>query len=179
MKETLSLRPAKELLIVAFCLWHCAAVAVYLLPNGTPEPLSSVISQAKGVVTPYMLSFSQWQWWDIFSPDPMRRASEYRIDININGMWKPVRFVTYNSLPWAERAKEIKILERLEDDWGTLIPFYLRPICATLARSEGSTVRLVAVSTILPDRLDRLSRLSLMPVTPTERVLGSVLCSHP
>lgn len=86
--------------------------------------------------------------------------------------------MTYARFPWTVRAKEMKILERLEENWTLLVPPYLQQICAGIPRSEGSVIRLVAVSVILPSRLDQLATLSTRRLPTTERVLGSVLCLH-
>ncbi len=175
MSDAMRLR---HFLLPLFCLWHCAAVALYLMSVPSLPYLSTAIAKAKSTTTPYMQTLSQWQAWDIFSPDPMRRSSAYRIDVFENGVWKPVRTIDYASLHEYERAKELKILARLEDNWAMLVPFYLRPYCVGIPQSQGKTVRLVAVSVILPSRLDQLATLSQRHLEKAERVLGSVLCSH-
>lgn len=168
----------KKTIVIFFCLWHSAAIALYLLPALNVPLIGPVIGEAKAVTKPYILSLSQWQSWDIFSPDPLRRSSTYRIDRFDAGTWKAVRSISYDTLSFTERAKEIKILERLEDSWQRLIPSYLQPLCNAIPQSEGGTLRLVAISQILPKELHPLQRLSQIRLPKTEKILGSTLCMH-
>ncbi len=168
----------KQLPVIAFCLWHSAAIALYLLPTITIPLIGPVIGEAKAVTKPYVLSLSQWQSWDIFSPDPLRRSSVYRIEQNNHGKWTPVKSISYDSIGPLQRAKEIKILERLEDNWQRLIPSYLRQMCTEIRQSEGSALRLVARSQILPRTLNQVQKLSQTNLPKTEKVLGSTLCIH-
>lgn len=165
-------RQMREILIVLFCVWHCSAVSLYLLTNKD----SAGFWSAREVVSPYILLLSQWQMWNIFSPDPLRRVSSYRIDTRINGIWKPLQNIDYDHLRWPERAKELKILERLEDSFSVLVPSYLQSSCTRL-QAEGKTIRLVARSTVLPALLQELITLRLQTLLATERVLGTTLCA--
>src|SRR5437764_493460 len=98
-------------LIILFCLWHMTAVAVFLLPQ---RAWNRAIKQ---LTTPYVLLTSQWQQWDIFSPDPLRRVSFYSLTTDDNAGAKTLLQLDYAHLPWNARAKELKILGRLQAEW--------------------------------------------------------------
>lgn len=88
--------------VALFCVWHMVAVASYAIPNEIENPLSAR-------VRPYMLLTSQWQQWNLFSPDPLRRVVFYRIESqNVNGDWEPVGSIddtTYGPLRHSLRFK--------------------------------------------------------------------------
>ncbi|HVW66567.1 MAG TPA: hypothetical protein VHA78_02435 [Candidatus Peribacteraceae bacterium] len=88
---------AAQVIIVLFCLWHMFAVGVYAIPRASSDTLSiSLRSVLLPVVTPYMLITSQWQLWDLFSPDPLRRVDYYRIEAYQRGAWFPVTTMSAN-----------------------------------------------------------------------------------
>lgn len=165
----------RHILIPIFCLWHMAAIAVYLLP--VPDGrFEHTVLLARNTTSPYVLLFSQWQKWDIFSPDPQRRASLYRVERNAGDRWETAMRIDYEHLPWWRRAKELKVAGRLEDDWKTLVPHYLLSLCDDIEDGAGSELRLITSTTIIPKYLDQLKRVSKTRATPTETLLGTVRC---
>lgn len=90
--------------VVLFCLWHMAAVATYALPRET-----TFLKH----VRPYMLLTSQWQKWDLFSPDPLRRIEFYSIDTVTDG--EPTRFAIINDDAYGplRHAARFKLLGRI------------------------------------------------------------------
>jgi hypothetical protein len=178
----------REFFVVVFCLWHMAAVGLYLFHGNAPKALL----KAKELTRPYVLLTSQWQKWDIFSPDPIRRVSVFQIQTNAptfrntqNGTPDSGGFVSTFSLsrtdiPLWQRAKELKILSRLREDWKRLVPNYLYGYCASLPGTEGHDLRLVAHEYVLPSTLLELrSVYSDLPVTPPRSdttILDTVTC---
>ncbi len=153
------------------------AVAAYVLPRDTTSPRwNSVNQKIFSFVRPYILFTSQWQKWDIFSPDPLRRASFYTIDVFDNNEWRAQKTLDAWHLAWRTRAKEIKILERLEDSWNHLVPYYLKWECKELPDAGGKPLRLIAKSSVIPKTLDELRTFSSRTPAFSQRVLGIVQC---
>ncbi len=163
---TLTLR---QNLIIVFCLLHMFAVAVFLLPS---NPLHTL-------VRPYMQLTSQWQSWDIFSPDPLRRASFFRLEIETKDMPETVALLDAAHLPWYERAKELKVLGRLYDDWGVLAADYVRSMCPQFPQAAGEVMRLVASSTVIPSDLPHLATLASWNPSFEDRTLATIRCPLP
>jgi hypothetical protein len=165
----------KHRLIIAFCLFHMAAVGAYLMPSG----MFAIVDIVYVTTRPYVLLTSQWQKWDIFSPNPIRRVSTYRIERDAGDRWETARVFSFDSLPLWHRAKELKVLSRLEakdGNWNMLVEPYLRSLCGSIEKSEGMRLRLVADTVVLPAELSALSRVSENTVPPFPTILGSASC---
>ncbi|MEQ1849787.1 MAG: hypothetical protein ABL890_04315 [Candidatus Peribacteraceae bacterium] len=159
--------------IPLFCVIHMAAVGCYLLPKGISAPTDFVKHWTFG----YVRTLSQWQKWDIFSPNPLRRVSEYRIERDAGDRWEPAMTLTFDTLPWWKRAKDLKVLGRLEENqWIHLAEPYLRWHCRDQKLSQSPRIRLVALTRILPFTIADLSRYSLDRTPPTSTVLAIVSC---
>ncbi len=161
-----------HVLIIAFCLWHMFAVAAYLLP-ANKEGLMKTLNKFSA---PYVLSLSQWQKWDIFSPNPLRRNSLYRVERNAGDRWETAMIMDFSHLPWRERAKELKVLGRLQENWKGLLPSYLLSLCPKIPQANGRQVRLLVQTTILPSKLPELQQTTKTIHAPTEKLLVSVRC---
>lgn len=149
------------------------AVAAYLLPNN----MYTEIDATKNVTRSYVLLTSQWQKWDIFSPNPLRRVSEYVIERDAGDRWETVREMTFDTLPWWERAKELKVLGRLEEErWNVLAGPYLRTYCPSFPSAAGTKLRLTARTIVLPFRLHELENMSSTYIPPSSAVLATVTC---
>lgn len=90
-----------------------------------------------------------------------------------------MRVLDYDTLAWHERAKELKILENLEDNWRTLVPSYLQTYCDALNLEPGSALQLKAVSFVLPTGLLQLRHSAALELPLTENILGSTVCAAP
>ncbi|MBP7114286.1 MAG: hypothetical protein KBA40_02420 [Candidatus Peribacteraceae bacterium] len=162
---------AVAILIVAFCVWHMSAVALYVLPSGE-HPWTRLRTN----VTPYILSLSQWQKWDIFSPNPLRRNSIYRIERDAGDRFETAMILDFDHLAWHERAKELKVLGRLQDSWKRLLPDYLSSLCPRIPGGPGNDVRLYVETTILPSELPALKRIAETTKVPSKTELASAHC---
>lgn len=162
--------------IVPFCLFHMTAVALYLLPaDQVPERLEHAIHAVRTVTNPYILSLSQWQRWDIFAPDPLRKESTYRLEKRVRGQWVIAEDLSRDALPRAERAKTLKVLGRLEKDWKILVTSYLKAQCERLD-VHSRDLRLVIASRTLPNDIGILKVLRHYPLTQSRTILGTVRC---
>ena len=118
-------------LVIAFCLWHMLAIGIYAMPWNARDAISPKIrSTMNRVLAPYTLSFSQWQQWDLFSPDPLRRVSWYRVDrATADGGWESVARIGPDAYPWWRHGTYAKLLLNLFEQDTDLY----RPAIANLA----------------------------------------------
>ena len=151
------------------------AVAAYVFGPIVPKRMGAFIEPLRATTIPYIQSLSQWQRWDIFAPDPLRRESAYRLEKRVRGKWVVAAVLDRASLPWYERAKQLKTLTRLEDDWRVLVPSYLKAQCEVLD-VHSRELRLIVASRILPRDLGTLRSLRLFPLQVQRRILGTVRC---
>lgn len=163
---------AVAILTIAFCLWHMTAVAAYLLP---PDK-DALYGNIQQLTVPYVRLLSQWQKWDIFSPNPLRRNSVYRIERDAGDRWETAMILDFEHLRWYERSKELKVLGRLQDSWSVLLPNYLLSLCPRIPDVQGTEVRLVVDRTILPRELAALKENATTPNLPSKTELSSVRC---
>jgi hypothetical protein len=85
--------------IVVFVIWHGAAIVIYATPRDDTQAVTRFINgKPLAFVTPYLLVTSQWQLWNIFAPEPIRRVTSYRTDIQVNGEWKELTAVRPGTL---------------------------------------------------------------------------------
>src|SRR5687768_11713294 len=95
----------KRSAIISFVLWHMFAVVVYALPHDADDRLNTWIrSELKPIVRPYILLTSQWQQWNLFSPDPLRRVTAYDIQRNDREGWTTIKVIDWNTLSAARQA---------------------------------------------------------------------------
>jgi hypothetical protein len=139
--------------IVLFCIWHMVAVAVFVIPAQAQGTATQALREhVLPIVRPYLLITSQWQNWDLFSPDPMRRTTRYRVDALTAGFWKPVKILE-PALQHFWRSDEFSYVIRLEDGGVGVEDLwlrYVRALCAPLGLPEATPVRLVVEYAILP-----------------------------
>lgn len=171
MTKTYRLR---QTLIIAFCVWHMTAVTLYLVPAKGIK----VMVQAQNITKPYILLLSQWQKWDIFAPDPMRRVSAYRVDLRTGDTWMPMTYIDPAHIEWWRAAREMKVLGRLEEGWNKLSPSYLRMYCPDFFDNPYANLRLVARSYVLPAKQYELSHLSDTDLQYTERIMATTFCTQ-
>lgn len=158
--------------IMTFCVWHTFAVATYNLPDNKGEWMAAL----HNLSAPYMLMTSQWQKWDIFSPDPQRRSAVYRLEVVDGTGAMIVKRMDSEHMGWAERAKEFKILSRMEADFGAVIPQYIALYCEEFPEAAGKDLRLVAEVMILPDTLTALRSMGKRSPSVTTDTLATVPC---
>jgi hypothetical protein len=138
--------------ITLFCVWHAAAVAIYTVPAEAQDPASRWTREHLApVVRRYLLATSQWQLWNLFSPDPLRRVVRYAIETRTGDQWVPLALLNERTIPWWRDADELKILRRLEeqeDRWVQLRKRYVHEYCTLLP--PGTPLRLTYQYYILP-----------------------------
>lgn len=137
------LRAVLKTLIALFCVWHMTAIGIYSLYGVDEYPVLSWLHSKREYVRPYVLITSQWQRWNLFSPDPLRRVIEMDIDIIQNGEWRTVESIHGGTISFWRRATELKTVRRMEDESMTEIQKrYLHVYCRDNNISPGTSMRL-------------------------------------
>lgn len=165
-------RPALEALIIAFCLWHMTAITLYNIP----VKYLGIVGHVRTITDPYVFRFSQWQYWDIFSPEPMRRVPRFIVERNAGDRWETAMIISYADLPWWLRVKEMKVVDRLAGDWKNLTIPYLLALCPELPYTSDREIRLTMRYFFLPSDLSSLKTLARKPFAETSQFLGSTRC---
>jgi len=144
-----------KVLLVPFLLWHMFAVAIYSIPRDAKD----VFSQWSRIdllpaVTPYMYATSQWQLWNIFSPDPLRRVTAYRIEIQKDGLWQHLLIVDPSAFSLFRHATQMKlmgnILDEFRDNRAPLAGRYLSLLCAEYQIASDTPIHLIYDVYVLP-----------------------------
>lgn len=141
--------------IVAFCLWHMYAIAIYVIPDENQVVfIDKIVTASMPASRAYVFATSQWQKWNIFSPDPIRRISIYEVSIEQNGRWNRLKILTPTSPPWYLKPKELKLARQLEEKNLGFISLYLKYICKTGQAPRGAHIKVSARSYALPPKED-------------------------
>ncbi len=131
-----------------------AAVGIYALPGDARDGLSLWIKQhGSGTVSPYILATSQWQQWNLFSPDPLRRVSEYVLEVQQGPEWIPLTILKPGSFPWWRHAAQFKMLGSLLE-WDAqrdeVIDRFLQLTCREHTLAPGTSIRLAYRFYVIP-----------------------------
>jgi hypothetical protein len=144
----------RHALIILFCLFHMAAVAAYAIPSPAADRFSSWIrTRITPKVRPYLLVTSQWQQWNMFSPDPIRVVTRYVIERRDGDAWIEHRAIDADSVSWWRHAASMKALDRLLEQKPSLVPlreYFLRFFCADEELASGGALRLVYLTSFIP-----------------------------
>ena len=141
--------------IIFFCLWHMSAVAIYTIPRESTDRVS-IWAREKLLpkVTPYMLQTSQWQLWNLFAPNPLRRVTYYALDTWENGAWQEHTVIRPGTYPFWSHAWHFKMLLALwEENRVDLLPVseHLAQLqCERFGIAPGQRMRLRYEITVVP-----------------------------
>jgi hypothetical protein len=94
-------------------------------------------------VRPYVLLTSQWQRWNLFSPDPLRRVTNVSIEQLQNRTWQDVVVLEGGSMPWYRQAKELKLAGRIDSSYqeDEFKEQYLQNVCRYQSLPTKTKVR--------------------------------------
>lgn len=146
---TLKMKTMGQVLVGVFVVWHAFAVATYAIPISTQSVFARSVRNISVTMTRgYVLSLSQWQQWNLFAPDPMRRVPSYEVQRQDVGQWLTIASINPDSFSWAHQATRYKLLiGMLEQDQETYSPLmvehFLRNYCAPNSLNSGTNLRLV------------------------------------
>src|SRR3989338_8562400 len=135
----------KRTVIILFCIYHMAAVGLFSIPmeDAAMQPLRQTVLP---YIRPYLLVTSQWQQWNLFAPDPLRRVTEFAIEMRQGNTWVPYKIIHSKTIPWWRDDDELKLLRRLEDGGEKMKPLqrrYLEMHCHEEDLPAATTLRLM------------------------------------
>jgi len=153
-----TLRTAGRWTIIVLAVLHMAAVLLYSIPwaaNDAPTRWVRINVSAK--VHPYILATSQWQQWNLFSPDPLRRVSHYVVQYKHEKAWITLRHYKPGMYEWWRHSNRFKLLGEFLDNQGEgYHPFahhLLHRLCAGEKLQPGTQIRLFRSSYVIPMHL--------------------------
>ncbi len=149
------LNVAGKIVLIIFLLWHISAVFIYSIPREANDIFAKWSRiDLLPPVTPYMFATSQWQLWNIFSPDPLRRVTAYRIEIHEDNRWQELTTIEPYAYSFFRHAPRMKMMGNLLDEFSNnRAPYagrFLQLICLDHAVSAETPIRLVYRWYVLP-----------------------------
>ncbi len=184
-QRTGSLTTIGQAFVIIFCLWHMFAVATFAIPREASDSFStSARTLFFPIITPYIHATSQWQLWNLFAPDPLRRVTERRIDTQREDGWHALRTFDGTSVPFWERATTYKLFSNiLETDShskdGTKIRLMQKLGCEDFHLVSGTHVRIVEKWYDLPFLKYPVSGSTWSAWRPTNRVSAMEISCPP
>lgn len=157
MKEFL--KAMGKIVLVVLLIWHMFAVATYAFPRESDNIINEYVkTRIHPIVTPYMLATSQWQLWNLFAPDPLRRVTIYHIEYQQNGLWKQLRTIQPGSFSIWRHAVQFKMmgnmLTEFSDNPSPIAIRYLHLHCTEHGLEAETPIRLQFEYYVIP-QLDR------------------------
>ena len=144
----------RKLVIIPFFFFHAIAVGAYSVPRETEDAFSVwTRGNLVPIVQPYLFWTSQWQQWNLFAPNPLRRVTRYTIEERRGNTWQQIALLSYDTIPWWRDADELKILRHTEQSgelWKELQRAYLAVECRDRALAPGTALRMAYHSAIIP-----------------------------
>ncbi len=140
--------------IVLFCLWHMFAVLAYSLPlNAKGATITKIRDVVRPMAMPYLFATSQWQQWNLFSPDPLRRVTSYILETRKtdNDAWVPFAVIDRKSVMWSALSREMKLLGNMEEEqFAPVRRALLQTYCTMLNLPTGTQLRMSRDFYVLP-----------------------------
>ncbi|TSC79978.1 MAG: hypothetical protein G01um101425_455 [Candidatus Peregrinibacteria bacterium Gr01-1014_25] len=157
-----ALRILGKVAIAAFVLWHIAAIGIFSVPVDDQGRLATAVrTHATPWVSRYVLTTSQWQQWNLFSPDPLRRVTFYRIEAQRDDAWHELTTLQPGSYPLWRHANMFKLLINImEGNNPALTERFLSLLCREHLLVQGTGIRVRYLVTIIP--------WSAMPMSPRQ-----------
>lgn len=149
------MRAVYKIIIVAFVVWHMFAVAFYSIPREAKDAFSQwTRADILPMISPYMYITSQWQLWNIFSPDPLRRVTTYRMEVRESNTWRELVTIGPDSYSFFRHATRMKLMGNMLDEFADnrrpIAGRYLMLLCEEHGIEAGTPVRLHYDAYVLP-----------------------------
>lgn len=111
------LRTCAKVGLAMFFVMHCIAVATYSIPTDASDtPSRWVVTHVVSRVRPYILVTGQWQQWNLFAPNPLRRIIFYRLEQeNADGSWAAIATIDDSTYSFWRHSVRFKL-------YGSAIP---------------------------------------------------------
>lgn len=131
--------------MIAFLCYHMTGVLAMTIPReSTAWPAVFLRDSVRHYTDPYLFWTSQWQYWNLFAPNPTNWITEHRLDAFIDGEWKVISVIGPETMREWNRSDELKMQERLEDENQEEMRLrYLMDACVRMGVPPGTSVRLV------------------------------------
>ncbi len=153
-------------------MWHMFAIAAYSPTETERGKINSWLETKqwwqpidksydhfyRWGVRPYVLLTSQWQRWNLFSPDPLRRVTNIYIERMNSDSWVEAVVFRGDTVPWYKQAKELKLLGRIDSSYREDVfkKRYMQDVCNQNLWSQETTLRWRKEFYVIP-RSDELS----------------------
>lgn len=127
------------------------AIGIYSLYHVEEQPILAWLDSKREYVKPYVLITSQWQRWNLFSPDPLRRVIQITVTKKVDGNWEHVGTFNRETVGLLRQAAELKTIRRMEDD--NLKPLqqaYIADMCRRLHIPAGTTMKMEKQWYVIP-----------------------------
>lgn len=149
------LRTFAKVGIALFCAWHVAGVGLYSIPGDASDPMSRFAREKiTPFFTPYVLITSQWQQWNLFAPNPLRRVIFYRIEKqSASGEWSRIALINDHTYSHWRHSVRFKLLGQAIEEGGgkpELAERAAQVFCAEYAMKEGTRMRIWHEVTVVP-----------------------------
>lgn len=149
------IRSIGKLCIAAFVIWHAFSVAIYTIPRESKDAFSIKIREKLiPIVAPYMFTTSQWQLWNLFAPDPLRRVTFYKLEIMRNGEWIEHELIQPGSYSVWRHATRFKMMGNTFDEFSEnvmdLSIRYLQRTCEKNNMPDGTPIRMRYIVYVIP-----------------------------
>jgi hypothetical protein len=138
-------------IVIALLCFHMTGVLAMSVPEEAKEPPAVFLrDRVRPYTDPYLYWTSQWQYWNLFAPNPTNWITEHRLDAYLDGEWRIIGFMNPDTVPFWRRSDELKIQERIEDENMERARLrYLMDMCIRMGVKPGTSVRLVYRTRVL------------------------------
>lgn len=151
----LPLKVLGKFIFIVIFIWHIFAVAIYAIPREANDTFSKWTRfDLLPIVSPYILQTSQWQLWNIFSPDPLRRVTSYIVEKKEDEDWKELIIIhadEYSAFRHSTRMKMmINIFDQSNPHYTVIAGRFLHLLCAENNLPSQTPIRLFLYEYSLP-----------------------------
>lgn len=152
-----------EVCIMLFCVFHVWSVFSFSAPSSlmkTVPLVQKVRDMTSYYVDPYLRLTSQWQSWNLFAPNPLRRVVNFSIIRTDGPTPLLVEDISPESLEWYRASVELKTVRRLEKkskDQIALREAYLQDACRRYQLDTSATLQLMISRHIVPHHTETKS----------------------
>jgi hypothetical protein len=122
------------------------SVLIYSIPRDIKNPLLPIVS-------PYMWITSQWQLWNLFAPDPLRRVTAYEVDVRQGNIWQLLTTIDAQTYPWWRHAAQWKLIGNVLDPYAKReepAKRFLQSLCAPFHVAAGTRLRVQYDTYVIP-----------------------------
>lgn len=123
-----------------------ATVAIYSIPTDGNGIAQTVRFKLLPIIRPYILTLSQWQQWNLFSPNPLRRVTTFHLDVQQGTTWVPLKsFDPRQESAWNKDTYMLKALITFDSNdelYNSSLLALMRSYCISDLIPQGTTLRM-------------------------------------